>query len=118
MGDFQYISTEQKRMEVLVKDKSLDGDIFSVIEVLDFIEQFTNDIECDTNSIRLLTGYNGITIEEYRFETDKEYTARWEKIRTRELAAQQANDKTWARQKARFAKARRKKDAKAISKET
>ncbi len=95
------------RRIIEVRSTVVTGSRVSVTELLDEIEEFTKDAN-PSNEIYLEGDRNGIGIHEARLETDQEYDQRIAEAKARAFAVQNAADRSWQKQQARFARARRK----------
>lgn len=77
----------------------------SVPDLMDAIEAFTKDVP-DAHMISI--GGDNLMLYERRYETDEEVITRIEEGKAHALAVQAKADNSWARQKRKFARARKK----------
>ena len=95
------------RRIIEVRSTVVIGQIVSVTQLLDQIEEFTKDAD-PANEIYLDGDRNGIGIHEARLETEQEYDQRVAEQKAYAFKVQSEADRSWKKQQARFARARRK----------
>lgn len=98
---------EFTRRIIEVRSTVVTSSRVSVAELLDQIEEFVKDAD-PGNEIYLEGDRNGIGIHEARLETEQEYDQRIAEQKAHAFAVQSAADRSWKKQQARFARARRK----------
>lgn len=100
-----YDSDSNRRL-IEVRSATATTSVMSVSEFLDFLDDFTKDASPDNEIV--IEGQYGIGVQEVRLETEQEYDARIQAAKDHAFKVQQDADRSWKRQQARFAKARRK----------
>jgi len=104
----QVMNTALNRRLIRVRYDNVNGHQVPLSEFLTSLEAFTN-LTSEDNEIIIHAKNGAIEFEEVRLETSEEYDTRIAEAKAHEFAVKQAADKTWRKQQARFAKARRNK---------
>lgn len=100
-----YDVTSNRRL-IEVRSATATTSLMTVTEFLDFLDGFTKDASPDNEIV--IDGEYGIGVREVRLENEQEYNARIQTAKDHAFRVQQDADRSWKRQQARFAKARRK----------
>lgn len=101
-----FYNTSSHRRLIEVRCVYPSSTLITIAEFLDLVDEFTKDASPDNEIV--VDGENGLSIREVRLENEQEYDERIQAAKDHAFKVQQDADRTWRRQKARFAKARNK----------
>jgi hypothetical protein len=99
--------TEMEKNLIELRSLEVTGMYITISELLDKIEQFTKDSDPNSEIVITSYAYDGINIIERRLETDQEFTRRIEILKARALSVKLDAERTWKKQQAKFARARK-----------